>query len=75
MNNKINIIIQESLDKIRDEYINNIQLNDNFWVGLNGKIEMLSLIANDNRLEVNHDLLNEIQNTRNVINRHNLNIL
>ena len=67
MSKTINNIVKESLEKIKNEYSQNMEFKYIFWVQLEGKIELLHSIANDNKSEIRDELLIEIQNVRYII--------
>lgn len=71
--NRLREIIEESLNSIRDRLLQNMVNNEQFWVGLEGQILLLQQIAQE--VLVNDDeILNEIENTRLIIQRRNINI-
>lgn len=71
--NRLREIIEESLNSIRERLLQNMTENEQFWVGLEGQILLLQNISNI-VLESNDELISEIENTRQIIQRRNLNI-
>ena len=71
--NRLREIIDESLNSIRDRLLQNLVNNEQFWVGLEGQILLLQQIAQE-VLENDDEILDEIENTRQVIQERNINI-
>ncbi len=71
--NSLREIIEESLNSIRERLMQNLVNNEQFWVGLEGQILLLQNISNV-VLESNDELINEIENTRQIIQSRNINI-
>jgi|SaaInlV_125m_DNA_1040241.scaffolds.fasta_scaffold76032_2 hypothetical protein len=69
--NRLREIIEKSLNSIRNRLLQNLVNNEQFWVGLEGQILLLQQIAQE-VLENDDELLNEIENTRQVIQRRNI---
>jgi hypothetical protein len=69
-------VIKEALDKIKKEYIQNnqnIKHPEINWVGLQGKIELLSDIANS-LLEKDDECLKDIVNVAKIISNKEIQI-
>jgi hypothetical protein len=66
-------VIREALERIKLEYLqNNVNINNTEvnWVGLDGKISLLSEIAKE-LLEMNDKILREIEDVTKIITNKN----